>query len=85
MAVRANVLHVISATDCCHRVTTQLQVTNNNNNNNNKTVCVVLSSYFMSLQQSTELCVTDHRKWKMLITNLAKMQETHILHGICKI
>ena len=35
MAVRANVLHAISVTDCCHRVTTQLQVTNNNNNNNN--------------------------------------------------
>ena len=31
MAVRAKVLHVISVTDCCHRVTTKLQVTNNNN------------------------------------------------------
>ena len=33
MAVRANVLHVISVTDSCHRVTSQLQVTNNNNKN----------------------------------------------------
>ena len=31
MAVRANVLHVLSVTDCCHRVTIQLQVTNINN------------------------------------------------------
>ena len=35
LCVRANVLHVISVRDCCHRVTTQLQVTNSNNNNNN--------------------------------------------------